>query len=982
LAPFLEEMYWSHRRISMSARNLGLPRWVAFCSLFLGCLAPALELGAFGPPLSFPPPPETNAESRPPAGFPGPNSEKTSDTETARPTGTGAISGTVTDDQGTPIEGVYVEVWEGPLFEHVTTVATNSMGQYTTGPMLESGDYGLVAYNSGAGVRSWLVDQMYDGIQCGYCVAEDATLVAVADGVTTTGIDFVLQHGGKIAGTVLDAATMNPLDHAGVSALDSCALGGSHTYTIADPDGSYEITNLPPGEYYLTAAGGYSPDEPRLKVIWPAVACPPNDCDPRSGTPVTVTVDQTTENIDFALTEGAVLKGTTVPGPNVSLYLYDADRNRANHVAVSSSPDDGSFRFDYNIRGGTYYLAVSAFDYIDEIYEGIVIPRYSRDWDPASGTPIELTEGSVVDIGYWALQRGGGVSGRVTDAVSGDPVEGTLVVIYDQCGHSVGSNTTGVDGSYSAPHSPWVRLPGGVYYVAATPSSTHRGRVYGGPPCNDECQPTWGTPITVVPGTIIPGIDIDVESLPTSASGSISGTVIATVGGQPLEGIAVGIKRVGEEGTIWTSTLTDAAGHFSVGFLSPGEYWVVVDDWAYELPFEEAPYMGELYDDIPCAWECDRSAGTPVTVTGGADAVADFALDRAGVLTGHVVDAVTGCATMAGIENCTTCTQVGVYDDQGELATDFAWADYSNAQGGSGRYFTLSGVVAGDYYLLTEDALHYVDGGPGGLVCPFGDCDPTSGPVVTAVAGNIVEAPDIALQKGGMPTGILTRSDTGQPLALETVEIFNAAGELLETRRTGGTDAAIYQLWYGRYTPELGYPSGDYYVRTRNDRGLVDELYDDIPCPGGACDPTTGTPIAVTIGEVTDGVDLALDPGGLIAGEVRDSSNGLVLSEATVRIYDAQGTLMMEFESDGCGYLAPTGLLSGTYFAVASMYGYAPVLYDGISCRAGCDPTTGTPIAVTLPVTTTGIDFDLEPGFLFADGFEFDGLSRWSATSP
>ena len=39
----------------------------------------------------------------------------------------------------------------------------------------------------------------------------------------------------------------------------------------------------------------------------------------------------------------------------------------------------------------------------------------------------------------------------------------------------------------------------------------------------------------------------------------------------------------------------------------------------------------------------------------------------------------------------------------------------------------------------------------------------------------------------------------------------------------------------GVYTSYTGLPAGTYYARTSNSAGYLDELYNNIPCPGGGC---------------------------------------------------------------------------------------------------------------------------------------------------
>ena len=79
-------------------------------------------------------------------------------------------------------------------------------------------------------------------------------------GQTTPDIDFSLELGGSISGTVYEADGVTPIGDADVWA-DSydCCGGGEGTRTA--PDGTFTITGLAPGDYRVGAeAEGYTPE--------------------------------------------------------------------------------------------------------------------------------------------------------------------------------------------------------------------------------------------------------------------------------------------------------------------------------------------------------------------------------------------------------------------------------------------------------------------------------------------------------------------------------------------------------------------------------------------------------------------------------------------------------------------------------------------------------------------------------------------------
>ncbi len=197
------------------------------------------------------------------------------------------------------------------------------------------------------------------------------------------------------------------------------------------------------------------------------------------------------------------------------------------------------------------------------------------------------------------------------------------------------------------------------------------------------------------------------------------------------------------------------------------------------------------------------------------------------------------------------------------------------------------------------------------------------------------------------------RSTAGTPLANVWLYFRDSGGNWAGS---ASTDAS------GNYVSG-GLSSGTYYVRTYNCLGYLDEVYDDVSCPGGSCSSTTGTPVSVTAPSTTAGIDFVLAPGGRVAGRITDAS-GAPLANVSVQFYDSAGAFRGSGYTDASGVYTSTGMPSGTYYArTSNSSGYFDELYDDIPCPAGsCSLTAGTPIAVTVPNTTTGVNFALAPG--------------------
>lgn len=101
----------------------------------------------------------------------------------------------------------------------------------------------------------------------------------------------------------------------------------------------------------------------------------------------------------------------------------------------------------------------------------------------------------------------------------------------------------------------------------------------------------------------------------------------------------------------------------------------------------------------------------------------------------------------------------------------------------------------------------------------------------------------------------------------------------------------------------------------------------------------------------------AQSSGGVIRGTVTDDV-GFSISGSSVVAFDVSGTPV------GAASTGPTGEYEigdvpvGTTFLVASAAGHASELWEDLPCE-GCDPTTGTPVAVVAGMNGP-YDFDLD----------------------
>ncbi|MCI0611849.1 carboxypeptidase regulatory-like domain-containing protein, partial [bacterium] len=504
------------------------------------------------------------------------------------------------------------------------------------------------------------------------------------------------------------------------------------------------------------------------------------------------------------------------------------------------------------------------------------------------------------------------ISGSVVDADTSAPIPNREVDIYDSSGDWVSYGYTDGTGHYSVGG-----LTDGTYYARTYGYDTYIDELYDDIICEPYCNPTTGTPI-ILSGSAT--VDFALE-----LGGSISGTITDSSTSAPIPDVYIQIYN--SNGSSVAYGYSDSSGNYTVTGPLAGDY--------YATTYNYDNYIDEVYDDHPCEPDCNPLSGDPITVTAGQNTSAiDFALSPGGIISGTITDS----ATSNPIDS-----YVYVYDSSGNYIS-------SGFTDGSGNY-QVGGLLTGNYFVLTSNTAGYIDELFDNIPCYQGNCGPTSGDPVSVIEGSTTPGIDFALDIGGSFSGQV--SGDGIPLPYSSVNVFDSEGFYI---------AYGYADESGNYSV-TGLLDGNYYATTYNYYGFVNELYDDFPCQKG-CDTTQGTPISVTIGSNTPGIDFDLDQGGTISGKVTDETTSDPIYSG-VLIYDTQGILTDYAYTDGTGnYTSYNGLASGKYYAITyNYYGYMEELYDNIPCAFGkCDPLSGTPINVTTGNTTPNVDFELNQG--------------------
>ncbi len=207
------------------------------------------------------------------------------------------ISGTVYESNGiTPITGGTVYAYTGDPCVNSTYVGVGSIAENGTYTIqgLPAGNFYLRTNPMGNLINEWWAENASTP-DCNL-----AETVPVAEGASASGIDFQLDSGAEISGTVYESNGITPITTAygGVEAYTGNPCGGNYSYVgdgWIDENGTYTIQGLPAGNIYLFS---YSMFTNHISEWWAENASTP-DCNLAETVPVAGGVSVT--NIDFQL---------------------------------------------------------------------------------------------------------------------------------------------------------------------------------------------------------------------------------------------------------------------------------------------------------------------------------------------------------------------------------------------------------------------------------------------------------------------------------------------------------------------------------------------------------------------------------------------------------------------------------------------------------------------------------------------------------
>jgi protocatechuate 3,4-dioxygenase beta subunit len=372
-----------------------------------------------------------------------------------------------------------------------------------------------------------------------------------------------LAQTGTLEGSVTDAGSGLPVEGAMLVAWGPGGMGdpgagegGGARYAFSDADGLYEFADMPAGDYLVFCGKvGYFLASAEATVVDGGVTV----------------LDFSLQAKVFGSVAGVVTDASTgepIAGARVGLRrIGDAERG-------PGGPGGGGFWL-HAITGsdGTYLIErIPAGEY--------QVGAVSHGYYPSELQTVTVVDGVTAEANF-ALDAlaFGRLEGRVTDAVSGEPIAGAHVTLWR-------ATADGGDGIGGGPGGGfWLHAvtgDDGFYAIENVPADDYEARIFA-----YGYFPSEPVPVTVLADETAV-VDFELYAL---VFGSIEGTVTDAVTGDPIANavvIAVPPWPHGlDEGTgdasegRWNFTLTDENGFYRLEEVPAGSWVVRAYAWGY-----------------------------------------------------------------------------------------------------------------------------------------------------------------------------------------------------------------------------------------------------------------------------------------------------------------------------------------------------------------------------------------------------------------
>lgn len=719
-----------------------------------------------------------------------------------------SISGTVT------VEGA-------PTFDSIDVVAFDSFGFFAASATVDgtTGAYSINDLSPGSYfvvTESGFVDEFYDNIPVdSYTNWRAATPVVVTETGPVTSIDFDLQRGATISGTVTDDMTDLPMefefvDFTVISTTDPDVQFNASALTNAN--GEYEIIVPATGTFKILAEiFGFEPE------YWD------NKRDFASADPIVInSVDDVITGIDFSLSEETTAEGGRIMGnvtapemqpvPFAFVFAFDVSDTSIASLTLAG------FAGEYELSGlsaGNYVV------YADQLLDILFPPALEGEYYDNAKTSDQAT---VLTVGEtdtltgidFSLEPGGAIAGNIS-ADTGTALDSVLVVAVKLDISNVGKFFTddidfGV--AFSGPEGDYVvsGLSSGDYKLRTVSLLGKHAGIYLDEYYEDVqnlFDPGQAMPVTVTSPDTAKNIDFVLTT-----GGRISGHFYDIGTTTPVlgNGTVVAFNDATGYPELAFTEYDSLSGEYSIGPLPTGNFKLFgfVSDVDLNLDLglfstqkqsrnhlssEDVVYLPQFYDGKSSLDDADLVSVTTPTVTSGID----FSMVRAGSVQGHVNVAA---GVSAGADSLVNTVVVAFDSNTGEMlgGTTLTFAGGYKIAGLPPVDVKVAALPLSDGFSAT-----YFGGGT-----RFDDANATA---VTVTPDNTSFAEIDLASANGKISGTVYGDDGSTPLSGVIVIAYDETGHAVSAGISGFQIDFFTPTNPGAYTIE-GLPAGTYFLRT------------------------------------------------------------------------------------------------------------------------------------------------------------------------
>lgn len=824
------------------------------------------------------------------------------------------ISGAISVSSGEPLnEWVSVNFYTDPY--------TNSVKSKSV--YLPEADY-LAALDPG----TYYVDvrPRYDSVYVGEFyndkIQATADPIVLSAGDKLENINFQIDLGGVISGTVVDANTNEPLAFANVSILLDDYRPGDGFYqrtkdTRSDENGKFSFYGLPTGDYYInvnlynsTYANNDSFNQyDDYQII-------------EGATPIAVTKEQTTFSTiglkPYAKVSG-IIKDAADQSP-----IINAGISVDSYYSIGYSDIDGTFEIEFDaekIETEELFLYVAGpCEQNENTFENIC--KYIRLIEQ-----VDVENGEVLSGLELFLDRKPMLTGLISDEETAEAVSGR-VSVTDPTDRNFGKYVSCSIENDQCEYS--LFLDPGTYLISAQ-AYNYLTEYY-----DNAADASSATLVQLDPNQEV-SVDFELYK-----GDEINGVVTDIDTGETLKDITVRLFSTNQKGARSDYyAITGENGQFSFDLLRAGEYFLSFDS--------NTVYVDQFYGNV-----LDIEDAEPILLTKGSDVSVDMGLKKGGRLNLNLLDPDTSEKVPNPIGT--------LYHEDGTRYNGLAYPEIE------ANSVTINGIDEGSYYLLVGAAYHYE------YLTEFYSATNTIQNAVsfTFSAGEVKDL-TFDLRKSAS-ISVTMSTENGVAPAGETIIDLNLyqIDDQCNCEKLAKTTQTYLNSGSSSFGYTIPYVNPDYtYVLVVNEREQ------------NSFAPTRSEPFTIKAGEANP-ISIQLSEGFTISGEVKGSDTGDPINDVRVTFYEKTVVDGVEtFSSigntttDSAGQYSSKGLEDGTYFMTfetiysqdqSSMFGpvesvakhYVSEIYGDIY-QVG-DLETANPTPIVLNNSSQTIDVDLERG--------------------